>query len=120
MKKNSKVEVLTTDKFQPAEKVMKKIDASMAARAKERAGKPLTFPAKWLKAVDEIDYNERGYLFDIAVSGWYAGVAEKYFKKYLRETERVIWETLKSRGRLAADKASNLVLMETFPGYYQG
>ena len=48
----------------------------MAQRKSERKNKPLTLPADWLKAVDNLDYNERGYVFDIAVNGWYLGVSE--------------------------------------------
>lgn len=87
----------------------------MAQRKSERKNKPLTLPADWLKAVDNLDYNERGYVFDVAVNGWYLGVCEKYFKKYLSDTKRAILGALKDGGMLAADRASNLVQMKTFP-----
>ena len=116
MKNNSKVEGLTTDKLQPKEK-NGKINAQMAERAKARAGKPLTFPADFLSELDNLDYNERGYVFDIAVTGWYAGVGEKHFKKYLSDVKRAIGSAYKTGGMLAADRASNLVTMKTFPYY---
>ena len=116
MKNNDKAEALATAKIQ-SEKTNGKVNAEMAERAKARAGKPLTFPADFLSELDNLDYNERGYVFDVAVTGWYAGVGEKHFKKYLSDVKRAIGSAYKTGGMLAADRASNLVTMKTFPYY---
>lgn len=95
-----------------------KLEAEMSANKKERAGKPLSFPADWLDAILKIDNNERGYIFETALLGWYEyGVPEEDFKKYLADTEKVIRKALKHRGLLAADRESNLVEMRNFPTY---
>ena len=95
-----------------------KLEAEMSANKKERAGKPLSFPADWLDAILKIDNNERGYIFETALLGWYEyGVPEEDFKKYLADTKKVIRKALKHRGLLAADRESNLVEMRNFPTY---